>query len=150
MTTIRAIRTPENDDMLQIQRGIEEFAQAFRAKDLKRVIAGYAPEIVAFNMMPPLKYVGLQAWEKLWETSLSQMDGEISLEMKNLNIEVSGKLAVAHGLSHFTMHGSNEADIWMRWTGVFHKINNKWLVVHEHTSVPTDMESGKALPDLKP
>lgn len=30
------------------------------------------------------------------------------------------------------------------------KIDSKWMIVHEHDSVPFDMETGKASIDLKP
>jgi hypothetical protein len=30
------------------------------------------------------------------------------------------------------------------------KIDGQWKVVHEHVSVPFDMETGKAMLDLKP
>ena len=39
---------------------------------------------------------------------------------------------------------------WLRWTLGFRKIDGRWRVAHEHVSVPFDMESGKAMLDLKP
>jgi ketosteroid isomerase-like protein len=35
-------------------------------------------------------------------------------------------------------------------TVCFHKIDAKWMVTHEHNSVPFDVESGKASLDFKP
>jgi ketosteroid isomerase-like protein len=43
-----------------------------------------------------------------------------------------------------------KSDFWLRWTACYRKANGKWLITHEHVSVPVDMESGKALLDLKP
>ena len=34
--------------------------------------------------------------------------------------------------------------------GGLRKMNGHWLIVHDHVSVPTDFESGKAMLDLKP
>jgi hypothetical protein len=34
--------------------------------------------------------------------------------------------------------------------GEGHKIDGRWMVTHEHVSVPFDMKSGQALMDLKP
>jgi ketosteroid isomerase-like protein len=48
------------------------------------------------------------------------------------------------------MTGGQEIDIWLRATVGYRKTDGRWLVVHEHVSVPIDMESGKALFDLKP
>ena len=48
------------------------------------------------------------------------------------------------------MTNGREVDMWVRMTVGFRKINGKWMVTHEHTSVPFDAESGKASVDLKP
>lgn len=40
----------------------------------------------------------------------------------------------------------NAMDVTMRITDVLRKSSGKWLIVHEHVSVPVDLDSGK--PDL--
>jgi ketosteroid isomerase-like protein len=35
-------------------------------------------------------------------------------------------------------------------TDVYRKIGGQWRVVHEHVSVPTNLETGKAALDLAP
>jgi ketosteroid isomerase-like protein len=43
-----------------------------------------------------------------------------------------------------------EQSSWMRVTICWRKLDGRWQVAHEHYSEPFDMESGKALFDLKP
>ncbi|OFZ21239.1 MAG: hypothetical protein A2X94_07200 [Bdellovibrionales bacterium GWB1_55_8] len=150
MANIHAIRATENRDEAEVRQAIEDFAQAFRAKDLQGILSCYAPRIVAFDLMPPLQHSGIAAWRTVWKKSLPMMTGDITFEFSDLNIDVSGNLAVCHGLNHFMMKNGEAVDMWIRWTGAFRKIDGKWLVTHEHTSVPSDMDSGKALMDLKP
>lgn len=38
----------------------------------------------------------------------------------------------------------------VKTTICFRKLDGKWMVTHEHNSVPFDVESGKASLDLKP
>ena len=38
----------------------------------------------------------------------------------------------------------------MRVTVCFRRTGGRWLIAHEHFSVPFDMESGKALMNLEP
>lgn len=38
----------------------------------------------------------------------------------------------------------------MRVTQCLQKLGGQWLIVHEHFSAPFEMDSGKALFDLKP
>ena len=48
------------------------------------------------------------------------------------------------------MKNSQKSDRWLRWTACYRKTNGKWLIVHEHVSIPADMRSGEAVLDLKP
>jgi ketosteroid isomerase-like protein len=41
-------------------------------------------------------------------------------------------------------------EFWARFTTGFHKVDGKWLDVHDHDSVPIDFATGKVLLDLKP
>jgi ketosteroid isomerase-like protein len=43
-----------------------------------------------------------------------------------------------------------KSEVWVRATECYRKINGHWLAVHDHISVPADMETGKAALDLKP
>ena len=36
-------------------------------------------------------------------------------------------------------------DLWLRWTACFRRIHGVWLIVHDHVSVPADLEHGAAL-----
>lgn len=40
--------------------------------------------------------------------------------------------------------------MWVRETNLLRRKNGRWLVVHDHVSVPFDFATGKALTDLKP
>jgi ketosteroid isomerase-like protein len=47
-------------------------------------------------------------------------------------------------------HGQKKSNTWVRFTSLYRKLNGKWLDFHDHVSVPAEIESGKALLDLKP
>jgi ketosteroid isomerase-like protein len=49
-----------------------------------------------------------------------------------------------------TMKSGQDIDRWQRWTLGVRKISGKWLITHEHVSLPVDQKSGKAVQDLKP
>jgi ketosteroid isomerase-like protein len=49
-----------------------------------------------------------------------------------------------------TLKNGQQADSWLRWTACYRKIDGRWLIVHEHVSVPVDLKSGRALTDLTP
>ena len=41
-------------------------------------------------------------------------------------------------------------DGWIRVTVGYRKAGSKWLVTHEHVSMPIDMKTGKVPADLEP
>jgi SnoaL-like protein len=49
-----------------------------------------------------------------------------------------------------TMRNGTKVDMWMRSTLCLRNENGDWRLAHEHTSVPFDAETGKALVGLKP
>jgi ketosteroid isomerase-like protein len=60
-------------------------------------------------------------------------------------------VAFSHYLTRCgAIENGEEKASWMRVTVGYRKTNGKWIIVHEHFSAPFDMESGKALFDLKP
>ena len=136
----------------EIRQMFEEFEQAMRAKDIERIMSFYAPETVAFDMMPPLRFLGKDQYRKSWEKGFEMMQGDWDFEQRDLNVQVSGSLAFCHALNHArgTLKDGENVDTWMRWTCCLRKIDGNWQIVHEHNSVPIDMESEKAVWNLKP
>ena len=57
-----------------------------------------------------------------------------------------------HGLHHVngTRTDGTTLDMWWRATVCFRKLDRKWMVTHAHSSVPFDVNSGRASLDLKP
>jgi uncharacterized protein (TIGR02246 family) len=136
----------------QIRELVDNWVQAVRAKDIEGLLANYAPDIVAFDVMPPLQNVGVEAYRKLWEMCFDEFPGSIGFEIRDLHISAGDEVAFCHHFGRFsgTSKKGEKIDNWMRGTVCFRKIDGKWLVTHEHVSVPIDMESSKGLFDLKP
>jgi ketosteroid isomerase-like protein len=131
---------------------IEECAKAVRAKDIEKVIAYYAPDVVVFDLLPPLKFVGAAHYRQNWAEWFTSWQGLIGYEIRDLTITASDKVACSRSLNHITGTRTNgeKNDVWVRATVCFQKIGDEWKITHEHLSVPYDMETLKASIDLKP
>jgi uncharacterized protein (TIGR02246 family) len=147
-----AVEENKNNDEAEIQRLLDDGIRSLRDKNIEGVMSLYAQEVVTFDIVPPLRYVGADALRKLWEETFSSFLGPIGYEIHDLNITVSDDIAFTHSLNRIsgTMNNGLKADLWLRWTACFRKINGKWLIVHHQNSVPVDLEHGKAVLDLKP
>ena len=73
-------------------------------------------------------------------------------EVRDLNVTVHGDVAFVHSLNNVngTLASGQITDIWLRWTACFRRIDGVWLVVHDHVSVPANLEHGQAAVNLKP
>jgi ketosteroid isomerase-like protein len=135
-----------------IRQRIEDAVQAIVARDIDRVMLFYAPDIVSFDLNPPLRYAGTDNKRRAWQAFFSAYAaGPIGYELRELSVTTQGELAFVHSLNHVsgTVAG-HTTDMWVRWTACFRQIDGAWLVVHDHVSVPADLEHGKAVLNLKP
>ncbi len=136
----------------EIIRVLEGGVEAVRARDIDGVMSIYAPELVAFDIVPPLRYVGADAYRKPWEEVFSSFQGPIGYEIHDLSITVGDNVAFTHSLNRVsgTMNTGHKTDLWVRCTACLRKINGKWLIMHTQVSVPVDLETGRAVLSLKP
>jgi uncharacterized protein (TIGR02246 family) len=139
-------------DEAQIRRLIENKLEAVRAKDVDGATSHYAPDVLSFDVVNPLQYIGADAIRKRLEAWFSSFQGSIGLEIRDLSITVGEAVAFSHCLSHVSATKADgvKLDMWWRETACYRKIEGKWIITHQHSSVPFDVESGKASLDLKP
>src|SRR5213596_282330 len=136
----------------EIRGCIDRWTKAVSAKDIDRVMELYTEDVVAYDVVPPLQYVGKAAYRADYQQFFSQYDSDLHVETRDLHIEASGELGYATGLqmiSGMLKHGQ-KSGMWVRFTSLYRRINGKWLDFHDHVSVPADIESGKAMLELKP
>jgi ketosteroid isomerase-like protein len=136
----------------EIKRAIEGYVEALRARDIDGVMSMYAPEIVTFDVVPPLQYVGADAMRKRWEEVFSSLPGPVGYEIADLSITVGEDMAFTHSFNRTsaTLPTGQQIGTWLRWTACWCKIGGQWLIVHDQISVPFDVQTGRAVLDLKP
>jgi uncharacterized protein (TIGR02246 family) len=147
-----AVEDNKKTDEAEITRVIEGGVEAIRDKNIEGVMSLYAPEVVSFDIVPPLRYLGAEAFRKAWEEVFSSFQGPIGYEIHDLSITVGDDVAFTYSLNRIsgTLTTGQKPDLWLRWTACFRKINGTWLIVHHHNSVPVDVQTGRAVLDLKP
>jgi ketosteroid isomerase-like protein len=136
----------------QLKQAIDSWAKAAQSKDVERIISHYSDEVVAYDAIGPLRFVGRAAYKAHWQACMEMCTGEGMFEVHDPSFMIDDNLGVAHYLLHCggTDDKGQTQTCWMRVTQCLRKQGERWLIAHEHFSVPSDMESGKALFDLKP
>jgi ketosteroid isomerase-like protein len=112
----------------------------------------YAPDIVSFDVGPPLRYGGADRKRRAWEDVFAAFTGPIGYELHEVSITAAGELAFVHSLNHIsgTLATGSPTAMWVRWTACFHRLDDEWRVVHDHVSVPANLPEGRAAVDLEP
>ena len=146
-----AFGSPARADAGADIRALEErFVAAFKAKDVDAIMKVYAPDqtLVVFDVVPPRQYVGAAAYRKDWQTFLDSFEGPITVELTDLDIAADRNLAYSHSIQRVagTDKQGKKLDLTVRVTDVYKKARGRWLIIHEHVSVPVDLDAGK--PDL--
>lgn len=136
----------------QIHKILDDRVQAVRAKDVAAASKHCAPNVRCFDVVNPLQNSGVEWVGRRAEEWFSSFDGPIGFEISEVSITTGNDVAFAHSLNHVsaTNKSGQQIDMWWRATFCFRKIDGQWLIVHEHNSVPFDMETGQASLDLKP
>jgi uncharacterized protein (TIGR02246 family) len=147
------IKNSTASDQAQIQQLIDNWVQALRAKDVNGVISHYAPDVLVFDLAPPLQYKGANAYRANWEAWFPTFRGPIGYDIRDLSIAASDDIAFCHSFNRITgtRTDGEKTDVWVRATVCCRKIDGRWKIVHEHQSVPFYMDgSYRAALDLKP
>ncbi|MEO5953867.1 MAG: nuclear transport factor 2 family protein [Chloroflexia bacterium] len=148
MTTATSKTTSE----AEIRELVNNRVASVHTKDIDKVMADHAPDILLFDALVPLQYTGVEEARKRTAEWFGWYDGPIGYEIAELNIKAGEDVAFCSYLYHVTgtMTNGNKVDMWVRTTLGCERSGGEWRVTHEHNSVPFDAETGKAGLDLKP
>jgi predicted dithiol-disulfide oxidoreductase (DUF899 family)/ketosteroid isomerase-like protein len=141
------------NDEARVRELIADWVAAVRVKDVDRVVAHYAADVVSFDLAPPLQYAGTEALRKSLAEWFATFQGLIGYDVHDLIITAGGDVAFCRSLNRISGRRTygEETDVWVRATMGVRKVGGRWLIAHEHASVPLYMDgSEKAAIDLKP
>lgn len=144
--------TRPTDAEAEIRVVLDGWVEAFRRKDAALFLSLHAPEIVSFDIVPPLRYRGAQEYAVPTRTAFAMFDGPIVMDLSDVVITARDGIAFSRSLNHFqaTRSDGGRSDYWFRWTACFERRDGRWLIVHDHTSLPTDFATGRSVSTLEP
>jgi ketosteroid isomerase-like protein len=92
---------------VQVRAQIEEWAEALRAKDVDRIIACHAPDVLAFDCHSQLQFKATDAYRRHLEACMPCMQGAMVFELHDLNIVAQDDVAFCH---YHALCGATGAD----------------------------------------
>ncbi|MFI8963471.1 YybH family protein [Streptomyces sp. NPDC053493] len=118
-------------------------AEAQQSKDIDRLMSFYAPDIVYYDVVPPLRFTGLDEVRRNFRRWFDGYEGPITLETHDRTVvtDEAGGVAFAHMLHRDTgqRKGGLQPSVWVRETVCLRRSpQGVWSIVNEHVSVPVD------------
>ena len=136
----------------ELRAVVEERVRAVHAKDPVPLAARQAADVVTFDVLPPLAARGSAAVREKTRAWFDAYAGDIGYEVRNLQVTAGddvGFCSFVYRVSG-TLAAGGEVDMWVRATLGCRRVDGRWLIVHDHESVPFDPATGAAVIDASP
>ena len=131
---------PVNTEESRIKALLEAWADAVRRHDLPKILAHHAPDIVMFDVPPPLQCKGIAEYEKTWELFFRCNEPGTAFDIEEISVTAGEDVAFAVVIMRCGPNSSpNPADrdgFPFRLTVGLRKLDGDWRITHEHHSVP--------------
>jgi uncharacterized protein (TIGR02246 family) len=125
-------------DPAAIRNLVKKWAGAVRRKDLKGILANHSPDMLMFDVPPPLQSKGIRAYKKTWDLFFSWAQDSGVFDINEMNITAGHDVAFVTALMRCagTEANGKRRALEFRLTIGLRKIGGRWIVMHEHHSIP--------------
>jgi len=125
-------------DEAAIRNLIEGWADAVRRKDIDAIVRNHSPGMWMFDVPPPLHLKGIDAYRKSWDLFFAYSPDPPAFEIREMTVTAGGDVAFAAALMRciFIEVNKDPVDLDFRLTIGLRKIDDQWVITHEHHSIP--------------
>ena len=95
-------------DEVAVRDLIEAWADAVRRKDYAGILRSHSPDFVMFDVPPPFKSVGLDAYRKTWDLFFSWSSGPVRFDIQEMDVTVGADVAFAFATMRCETPGPSE------------------------------------------
>jgi uncharacterized protein (TIGR02246 family) len=128
----------KSNEAAEIQALIARWATAVRDENRPGIRADHDVDILMFDVPPPFRSRGLDAYMATWETFFSSQEKPVAFDLYDVQVtcgEDVGFVTAIGKCVNIDRDGKREP-LDFRLTVCLRKIDQKWRIVHEHHSLP--------------
>jgi uncharacterized protein (TIGR02246 family) len=127
-----------NNEIL-IRQLVENWAKAVRNKDMENILAHHADDIIMFDVPEPFESIGIDAYRKTWDIFFKYTEpGVFDIQQLKIIADENVAFCIATMKCSDKSAGGDYVPLDFRLTIGLKKINNKWMIIHEHHSIPSN------------
>jgi uncharacterized protein (TIGR02246 family) len=128
----------EHRDEDDVRQRVESWARAVRKKDLAGILRYHSPDVLMFDVPPPLHSGGIEAYERTWNVFFAWADDPVVFDVLDMSVTAGRDVAFVAAIVRCigTDGGAQRAELKVRVTIGLRKVRGEWIVLHEHHSIP--------------
>ena len=121
-----------------IRHVVESWTAAVRRRDFEGILQNHASDIVMFDVPPPFQSRGIEAYKESWNLFYSWTNQAIPFDIREMDITAGSDVAFAVATMGCAEPGADgkPKSLDFRLTVGLRKIDGRWIITHEHHSVP--------------
>jgi uncharacterized protein (TIGR02246 family) len=127
-----------SNEAAEIRALIAQWAKAVRDENRPGIRAAHDVDILMFDVPPPFRSRGLDAYMATWENFFSSQEKPVAFDLHDVQVtcgEDVGFVTAVGKCVNIDRDGKPEP-LDFRLTVCLCKIDQKWRIVHEHHSLP--------------
>lgn len=125
--------TSNTENENQIRKLLIDWETATKTGNDDVVLSNHSADLLIFDVLAPLQYKSAEAYRKSWEDWRPKDEVEPLFKMHELKITKGETVAFAHCLIEC---GQKPNVDWVRATFCLTKTDGKWIINHQHGSMP--------------
>jgi len=126
---------PELDDAeAQVRDVFAAWLHAIRDGDRASILAAHADDVVMFDLV--CNMYGLRDYDRTWDFFFASRTGPITFAARDVAVTAGCDVAFLSCLVR--CEGTSAGTVELRLTMGFQRVDGRWLIVHEHHSVPSE------------
>jgi uncharacterized protein (TIGR02246 family) len=124
----------------EVRKVIETWAAAVRAREYDGIVSNHTDDFVMFDVPPPFQLVGLEAYRKTWDLFFGWTTGPARFEIQQMTVVAGRDVAFAFAkMQCFGPDAEGKPEpLDFRLTLGLRKLGGRWMIAHEHHSVPAE------------
>ena len=128
---------------------LNAYKEAVYRKDVNEFVALYDDDIQVFDMLGQWECKGIESWRAMAVDWFASLGAErVIVGIAGIQGCASGEIAAGHAFLTFTAvsaDGTELRSLDNRITLVLRRTNERWKIIHEHTSAPVNSSNMKVI-----
>ena len=139
MTNMQS-QSKQSADEAEIRALIERWSKAVRDEDRVEIRKDHDTDILMFDVPPPWQSRGIEEYMATWELFLSSVEKPVTFHFTEVKVTAGADVAFATAIGHcvnIDKAGQREP-LTFRLTMGLRKMGDRWMITHEHHSLPSE------------